>query len=213
MAQPTRLQKIIVSIIIFAVGIFFIWSDTNKIKIDNVENKAKDVVSSYIDTQKNLEDDGYNFTFNFNKTESNIKKSGALNKEESNKDFKIDGKPFGEDIWARIVKAHSLAYDIKSTIEESNTNGEYKLTKESISKIKQDCKKLKQIFSQDILAEKFPEEYQPVKAKFKEKETSLENELDLIVDKVDKMDSDEMLSSIRIMGNFIRTCEECSSNK
>lgn len=213
MAQPTKLQKIIIAIIIFAVGAFLILSDMHKLKVSNIENKAKDVVGSYIATQEKLEDDGYNFTFNFSKTENKIKKSGLLNKDKDNNNFKIDGKEFTEGMGGRISKAHNLAHAIKTTIADSNVNGEYKPTKEVMYGIKQDCMKLKEIYSEDILAVDFPEESQSVKTSLQENATIFENELDLIANKSRKMNSDETLSAIRMLNNFVRTCEDCGTNK
>lgn len=213
MAQPTKLQKIIIAIIIFSVGAFLILSDMHKVKVSSVENKAKDVVGSYIATQEKLEDDGYNFTFSFSKTENKIKKSGILNKDKVNNNFKIDGKEFTEGMGSRISKAHNLAYAIKTTIADSNMSGEYKPTKDAVYGIKQDCMKLKGIYSEDILAVDFPEDNQSVKTSLQENETIFENELDLIANKSGKMNSDEMLSAIRMLNNFMKTCESCSANK
>ena len=209
MRVASNLQKTIIFGVLAVLAVGTIYSTKKNINPSNITDKSKEVASDYIDTQEELESKGYKFTFGFPKGEDKLKKSKVLeNKDSMETELKKDSNKFDNIMNERLLNASYLANRIRQTLNNSKVLDGGKLSSKEKRILKEDSEKLIDLYNNDIMSMEFPESELEVKDKLKSKGKCLESELGIMISKLNKMDSDEVLAIDRIMGTFADYCNE-----
>lgn len=207
MKVATKLQKCIVSAGVFAVVIGVFYVTEKHISPSMITDKTRETASNYINTQKELESKGYNFTFNFHKGEDKLEKTKVLDRRDNMQtQLKNDSNKFSKVMGTRLQNASYLANEIRDTLANSGIDAGKGLTSSEKETIRKDAKRLNELYKYDITTMEFPDSYSDIKDGLEAKGKFLTNELEYLQENINKLSSDDVLEITRILGNFAEYC-------